>query len=139
MISKMHFVYSLVCDGQVFYIGCTKNVASRYKQHLNSPNLLYALTPAARHIGELLRANKSIELIIIDYLPFDLARQKEKDITYLLSLSGQNIFNEQNASWRKNRISEWPHTGTIRNKVKYLKERQENREINYKCLNNIPF
>lgn len=139
MIPGMYFIYSLVCDGQVFYIGCTKNMAARYKQHMSSHRLLYCITPVAVHIGRLLADNKSIEMVTIDYLPFEEARQKEKDVTYILSLSGQNIFNEQNASGRRNRKSAWPHEGNIRDKVKCLKSRQENREINYKCLNNIPF
>lgn len=85
----MSYVYSLSCDGNVFYIGVTKNMLVRYKQHL----------AAWRYIRQLLADNKVVHINHIAYLPNEEAKKKEKELIYSLTKMGQKLLNNT-SSWR---------------------------------------
>jgi predicted GIY-YIG superfamily endonuclease len=89
MVDNMEFVYSLSCEGNVFYIGRTKQLARRYKRHLAG----YECLPVHKHIKELIKQGKVIKMHMLEYLPRPQAIRKESDTMYLLTKAGHKLCN----------------------------------------------
>lgn len=137
MIPGMYFVYSLSCDFNVFYIGMTGDLATRYKSHLQSHKYKQA-SPAAKHIGNLLAEKKQIKLTIIAHLPREAAEKKEKEAIYLFSSAGHKIYNEQHTLFRY-WDRKWPQDVTTKQIIKHLKYLQYSQEDTYCCLNGLDY
>ena len=87
------FVYSLSHNGQVFYIGCTKDIHKRYKQHIKHT---WQPTANAKYIADLLQQGIFPEINIIDYLPECEAMVKEIVLIKMFNKAGQKLTNYQN-------------------------------------------
>jgi len=91
MIKGYEFIYALSSNGQVFYIGRTKDVCKRYDQHLlsgKSPK-----TRVARYISILVAFGHTPIIRIIDYLPAKEAKESEDNLICSLKIAGQDILN----------------------------------------------
>src|ERR1700761_8010891 len=91
MIEGYEFVYALSSNGQVFYIGRTKDVCTRYDQHLSSGK--HPKTRVARYISILMAFGHIPIIRIIDYLPADEAQKSEDNLICSLKRSGQDLLN----------------------------------------------
>lgn len=94
MIDNMYFIYSLLVDGQVFYIGKCKNLAARYSAHtskaLRKGHCDNAITARLR---EILAQGKCPIIKAIDYLPLKEALEREKELIQTFYAAGQRIAN----------------------------------------------
>jgi predicted GIY-YIG superfamily endonuclease len=130
----MYFVYSLICEGKVFYIGKTKNLADRYSSHLNSCN--NSRTRVAQYIGELLASSKIIDMNPMYYLSHKQAIEKEADIIYSFYISGQPILNMTNiGGFRKGAARQKPVYASSKQIKKSLTLYQLQKESAHACIN----
>lgn len=119
---EAYYIYSLLCDECVFYIGKTKDLLTRYNAHLNSFKKSGKLTPVSSHIKLLIDAGKLIEIKIIACLPKEKAEQKEKEIITVLSRGGHKLFNGHYSDYRWI-AKPWHNSITreeITNKIKHM-------------------
>lgn len=84
---EMRFVYSLSNDNCVFYIGCTRDISKRYKEHCQSHN------DVGNYIQYMFICNKWPAITIIDYLPDDKAYFKEAELINLFISCGHYLCN----------------------------------------------
>jgi predicted GIY-YIG superfamily endonuclease len=124
MVNEMLFIYSLSCEGNVFYIGRTKHLAKRYKKHLSCSECL----PVHKYISELIKADKTILMNMLYYLPYKEAVRKEMEVIHLFSKAGHKLCNTTGThvdswSWVKKPININDRTMT-----EYLKELQTSKE-----------
>lgn len=118
IMDKMQFIYSLVDNGTVFYIGRTANVALRYKQHLN----IKTKGHTNAYIAEMLKSNRLPEIIVIYYLPVHEAEIKEKELISLFSMAGHTIVNKQHHKFSKNAITD---ISNIKSAISSLKKAEK--------------
>jgi len=85
------YVYSLLNNGNVFYIGCTNNLIRRYKQHLADLQIDY---PLKKHLLTLVNSGYYPDMNIIDYLPEKEALKLEFEIVMQFGKAGHHIFND---------------------------------------------
>lgn len=135
MMPNMYFIYSLSCEGQIFYIGKTKNMAARYIAHLSA----HPLTTVGKHINTLLAAGKAIKMHQIDYLAEKEAweREREMKLIYDLSKAGQSICNyvfKYNPGWDHDKI---PDNLPKKQMIKFIKYMQGMREYMYAYHNKL--
>lgn len=107
MIEGYKFVYSLLDNGSVFYIGCAKDVLARYKQHIN----LYGGTdgaPMRLYLKEMIDDGRIPELEIIDYLPSKEALKLEAQAVSIFSRSGHKLINTVHVHWTFHRRVSMP-------------------------------
>lgn len=123
MEPTMYYVYSLVVDGSVFYIGKSKELSARYAAHLNSYKKAHP-TPVSIYISKLLKLGKCPEMRIIAYLPEREAAQKEIDLISLFIRAGQDIVNGTHCWMKQHSPDKIPVIPTKRNMIKWLKYRQ---------------
>lgn|SRR5574341_1116310 len=135
MIPGMYFVYSLSCEGYVFYIGMTNDLATRYKSHLCSKNN----TRVSKHIQILNEANKIIHLTIIAHLPRSEAQKREQETIYLFSQAGHCILNDQHKYFRLLDHRTTTKATTKQEIINRLKRIQHLDEHTYCCLNHLDY
>jgi predicted GIY-YIG superfamily endonuclease len=94
----MRYLYSLIIDDNVFYIGQTKDLVKRYKAHLRHRSN----TRVSVYIQQLLSAGKIPLMQKIAYLPENEVYQKEKDLIFSLTHMGHSLMNDNNiCDWHK--------------------------------------
>lgn len=96
MIKGYKFVYSLVDQGVVLYVGCTGNIVSRYKQHINASDRNMTVTKLRAYLDKLIDGCNYPDMNIIAYLPKTDAEILERTLTNQFSLAGQALLNSRN-------------------------------------------
>ena len=130
--ANMYFVYSLLIDGRVFYIGKCKNLASRYSAHLRRAQRGYADHLLSEYIRELLALGKCPLIKAIDYLPLKYALLKEKELIQSFTLAGHVLANSnlvKMAGYTPHKFN-FPHTQ--KNVRKDARMQQKLIELNYR-------
>ena len=89
VINNMYFVYTLCHSGVIFYVGKSKDVHSRYRQHLNANNK----QPLSKIIKAMLLAGNIPEMNIITYTTAIHAANIEETLIKCLSQGGQKLGN----------------------------------------------
>ena len=87
----LYFVYCLSHNGNIFYIGRTKNVLSRYKSHLNNKRPSHLRD----YIKSILEAGELPTLTVITYQRYIEAESVEETLIKCMSIGGQRLFNCQ--------------------------------------------
>lgn len=93
MKEQHRFVYSLVYNNQVFYIGQTTNLCHRYAWHMNSYSFNGQITETARFIKNIRDMEEWPFMHIIDYLPKEAALQLEHQLIQCLTQAGHFLTN----------------------------------------------
>lgn len=89
LLDSMYFVYTLSHNGQLFYIGCTKDILLRYQQHLNkSTNKLIRAK-----IAEILAAGQMPVLNVLTYTNKNHAFNIEEVLLKCLTIGGHKVLN----------------------------------------------
>lgn len=85
-----YFVYTLSYNGNIFYIGCCKDIVKRYTQHLNNKkgNL-------AAYITSIKETGNLPELNVITFRPQIEAHSVEETLIKCVSVGGHKLFNVQ--------------------------------------------
>lgn len=128
MIDNHEFIYSLLYNGHVFYIGRCKNAAIRYQAHISSAR--HGATRNARFIQTILDKGDLPYMKIINYLPKKEAAELEKMLVTSITNGGQMltncsyVYNDRWYSmWPKNMPSKPTRTEML-TIVRYLEDHQ---------------
>lgn len=116
------FIYSLVHEQTVFYIGCTDSLLKRYRMHLNSAKK--GTTATAKRIREILDSGAFPEIRVINRLPAEEAIKLEIILISSLTSAGQPLTNKTNIrdhNWPRKPISELDKKGI----TELIKDREE--------------
>lgn len=120
------FVYSLVDNGQVFYIGCTKDIHKRYRQHIMKSNK----TLSGVYISAMIERGVFPEINILSYLPECEAHFEEAKIINTFSHAGQPLINSQYFR-RPHKSIEIKSGFTAKDVLKIVKYKQKVYMFNY--------
>ena len=88
---KYRYVYSLINEGILFYIGCAKDISVRYSQHLAASK--NGKAPVNKYIKQMLEQGIYPEINIICYLPEKEALLKEAQILVAMKDIGHTLMN----------------------------------------------
>lgn len=86
----MKIVYSLIDQGKVFYIGCTKDVYNRYKQHCIGDNYL----PVYYYVQNMIIDGRLPKIKVIAVLEEKEALLKEKKLIEAFTAAGHTLLND---------------------------------------------
>lgn len=98
MIDGYEFVYSMLYNGHVFYIGRSKDVLKRYSMHLSTASKTGYGTQ--RFISNILENDGLPDMDIIDYLPVQEAKIMEANIIHSFTAAGQTLTNSSHNARR---------------------------------------
>lgn len=87
-IDGYYFVYTLSYDGNVFYIGCCKDIVKRYAQHINKKD-----GAMAEYITGIKAKGHLPDLNIITFRPELESRSVEESLIKCISIGGHRLFN----------------------------------------------
>lgn len=127
----MVFVYSLCSEGNIFYIGYTKNLAKRYQDHLSGNACCHSFNT----IKQLKNDGKLIEMKVLYFLPIIEAKKKEIELIKLFTSAGLNLSNDMCNEYGKNYGWKWsklPNNITNKTMPLYLCMLQKIKEYYYK-------
>lgn len=91
MHEEYEFVYSLVYQGKVFYIGRCKDILKRYRWHLHASGV----AESAKYIRWILSQGDFPDINIIDWIPKKDALHREAQIILDFSVAGHALTNYQ--------------------------------------------
>ena len=120
----LYFVYCLSHNGNIFYVGMTKNVLSRYKTHLSNTRP----SPLRDYIKSILEAGELPTLTVVTYQRYIEAESIEATLIKCMSIGGQRLFNCQHFRGEKintytNRKDKYKAIEAIQNEYKLKVER----------------
>jgi len=112
-LDNMYFVYSLLIEEHVFYIGKCKNLAARYAAHISKAQRGgYEDHATTAFIRKLLLAGKCPLIKGIEYLPSNEAVILERHLIQIFTQAGHKLTNSNGvckftADWHHH---DFPHT-----------------------------
>ena len=115
-MKELYFVYTLSYEGNIFYVGCTKDVVTRYKMHVNRKGDFQIV----EYIKTILDKGHFPTLSIITYQEKQYANSVEETLIKCMSIGGQRLFNCQHY-----RFEEVATPTNKKSKVKSIKAAQE--------------
>lgn len=89
MNEKYEFVYSLIYQDRVFYVGRCKDLLKRYRWHLNAPGT----AKSAQYIRWIISQGHYPDINIIDWIPEKEAIKREAQIILDFSVAGHTLTN----------------------------------------------
>lgn len=123
MIPEMYFIYSLSCEGQIYYIGKTKDLATRYSSHLSTNEALNV----SKYTAQLKSEGKQIMMNYIAYLPAKEAGEKEMKLILDLTKAGQKLQNSVFV-WQFHKHDKIPPNLSRKDMMKFLRFIQGSKE-----------
>jgi hypothetical protein len=122
MDNNYEFVYSLIYQGKVFYIGRCKDVLKRYRWHLHATGS----ANSAEYIRQILSNGEFPELNIIDWIPHQDAIAREAQIINDFSVAGHSLTNHVFAREPHYPVNKRPACPTKKDMFKIVKYKQLN-------------
>lgn len=89
-MEQIGFVYSLIDNGRVFYIGCTTDLSKRYAQHCT----VQAKSKTYLYIQNMLLKGRLPDIKLIACLEIGAAYAKEAQLIIAFRESGHKLINE---------------------------------------------
>ncbi len=94
-MEQLHMVYTLIDNGRVFYIGCTKNIHNRYIQHLRGD----IINATYFYIQDMLVNSQMPEIKIVACLPENEAYFREAQLIVTFRDCGHQLCNDVRNSY----------------------------------------
>jgi hypothetical protein len=119
---EKYFIYTLTFEGKVFYIGKTKNLKNRLKEHKKSSRL--KRTYKERFISQILSENKDFEIIVIDEV--DIGTENYWEIYWISEYKklGHNLYNTSIGGDGGDTWSGRKHSDETKNKLRKIRYQQ---------------
>jgi hypothetical protein len=119
---KKHFIYSLTCDGLVFYIGKTKDIKNRFYLHRKSAK--FKRNYKERYINRILSENKSFEIDIIEEVEDGLENFREIYWISEYRKMGYNLCNTSNGGDGGDHWTGKTHSDETKKKLSAIRYKQ---------------